>query len=300
MAHRDSEDDAVGFTGTMQLDDIPPSYEPGRFHMLTLGAFVVSHKWRVTLMNGRRIHGGTAPLAPEGVTAVANWATRAHIILYSPEHMLTRANDVTPFAILPNGTLLKAAPELIGMWYVSFMLSFIVRFCSLIFQCRNTSWNNKIRPPRFGDANWAQDGEILMDDEDLFNFFIRFLLQFCSYLLLQLSIYVVIDTEVFLSAFTLKSKDGSSTRGASWAYAPDLCRLDILCDDIEKMTELRDQLKSDGDDSNMVLRLDIMIEWEAARLLKESFDPHMSKNTSIPTTADSQPSKFKQARSILS
>lgn len=131
-----------------------------------------------------------------------------------------------------------------------------------------------------------------MDDEDLFNFFIRFLLQFCSYLLLQLSIYVIVDTEVFLSAFTLKSKDGSSTKGASWAYAPDLRHQDILCDDVEKMVELRDQLKSSGDDTNLVLRLDAMIEWEAARRLKESFDPHIIKNTTMPTTTDSQPSKL--------
>lgn len=131
MPHRDGEDDAVGFTGTLQLDDIPPSYEPGRFHMLTLGAFVVSHKWRATLMNGRRIHGGTAPLAPAGVTAIADWATRVHVINYSPEHMLTRADDVTPFAVLPNGSLLKAAPELTGMWYTSLKPS-MLPFCELI------------------------------------------------------------------------------------------------------------------------------------------------------------------------
>jgi hypothetical protein len=56
-----------------------------------------------------------------------------------------------------------------------------------------------------------------------FNFFIRGLLQLCSYLVQQLPVKykVSIDTEVFLSAFTVQDDNGERVRATSWSGAPD-------------------------------------------------------------------------------
>ena len=113
--HRDLIDAKAGFTAAQHNDDIPIGYEHGRFHLLTLGAFIVSYPLRTTLMNGRQKHGGTAPMAPPGVVPVP-WAIRLNTIGYPQDHMLTGGDTLIALAVLPNGKLFKAAPEMMGMW----------------------------------------------------------------------------------------------------------------------------------------------------------------------------------------
>jgi hypothetical protein len=73
------------------------------------------------------------------------------------------------------------------------------------------------------ETNWAQDGHILMQENSHFNFFVRGLLQLCSYLVQQLpSRYKIsINTEVFLSAFTMEGNNSERVHATSWTGAPD-------------------------------------------------------------------------------
>lgn len=72
------------------------------------------------------------------------------------------------------------------------------------------------------EANWAQDGHILMRPFSHFNFFVRSLLQLCSYLIQQLpSQYkITIKPDIFLSAFTMEA-DGDRVQATPWPGAPD-------------------------------------------------------------------------------
>jgi len=56
-----------------------------------------------------------------------------------------------------------------------------------------------------------------------FNFFVRGLLQLCSYLIQQLpSRYkITIDPNLFLSAFTMEDNNGERVQATSWSGAPD-------------------------------------------------------------------------------
>ena len=56
-----------------------------------------------------------------------------------------------------------------------------------------------------------------------FNFFVRGLLQLCSYLIQQLpSRYkITINTDLFLSAFTMEDDNGEQVQATSWSGAPD-------------------------------------------------------------------------------
>ena len=73
------------------------------------------------------------------------------------------------------------------------------------------------------DANWAQDGQVLMKPFSHFNFFVRGLLQLCSYLAQQLPTRykISIDAEVFLSAFSMVDDAGVRVKGSPWQGAPD-------------------------------------------------------------------------------
>jgi hypothetical protein len=65
-----------------------------------------------------------------------------------------------------------------------------------------------------------------------FDFFVRGLLQICSYLVQQLPTpyKVLINPEVFLSAFTMEDEDGERVRARSWAGAPDGSAYDTTLD----------------------------------------------------------------------
>jgi hypothetical protein len=73
------------------------------------------------------------------------------------------------------------------------------------------------------EANWAQDGHILMQPFSHFNFFVRSLLQLCSYLVQQLPTQykISIKSDVFLSAFTMENEEGERVQATPWTGAPD-------------------------------------------------------------------------------
>lgn len=73
------------------------------------------------------------------------------------------------------------------------------------------------------EANWAQDGQVLMQPVSHFNYFVRGLLQLCSYLVQQLptKYKVLIKPEIFLSAFSMEDEDGERMQASAWTGAPD-------------------------------------------------------------------------------
>lgn len=68
---------------------IPDNYESGRFHLVSLGVYVVLDQIRSVFFTGRLRHGGTPPLAPEGVEKVEDWAYRCVTIFYPASAIIT-------------------------------------------------------------------------------------------------------------------------------------------------------------------------------------------------------------------
>ena len=68
--HEDTNDSAVSFSVMIVLSDIPeePGWDPGRFHLLSLGLYFVLDPFAVIFFTGCLRHGGTAPLAPPEIT----------------------------------------------------------------------------------------------------------------------------------------------------------------------------------------------------------------------------------------
>jgi hypothetical protein len=62
-----------------------------------------------------------------------------------------------------------------------------------------------------------------MQSHSHFNFFIRSLLQLCYYLIQQLPTHykVLIDADMFLSAFSMVNDEDERVKGSSWKGAPD-------------------------------------------------------------------------------
>jgi len=101
------------------------------------------------------------------------------------------------------------------------------------------------------EANWAQDGQVLMQPVSHFNFFVRGLLQLCSYLVQQLPIRykVLINPETFLSAFTMQDDDGERVQARSWAGAPDGSAYDTNLDaGVESATDTPMDTTSDHEE----------------------------------------------------
>ena len=69
--------------------DLPDDYDPGRFHLVSLGVYVSLGKQGSVYFTGRLRHGGTPPLAPKGATKVADWAYRCVTIFYPASRIIT-------------------------------------------------------------------------------------------------------------------------------------------------------------------------------------------------------------------
>ena len=86
-----------------------------------------------------------------------------------------------------------------------------------------------------------------------FNFFVRGLLQICSYLVQQLPTpyKVLINPDVFLSAFTMEDEDGERVQARSWAGAPDGSAYDTTLDaGLEPVTDIPMDVTGDHEPQN--------------------------------------------------
>ena len=87
------------------LSDLPdePGWEPGRFHLLTLGVYITLEPFRAMFFTGRLRHGGTAPLQPPGDNQppIPEWAYRLTAIGY-PSRRIVEGDVRHSLAALPH------------------------------------------------------------------------------------------------------------------------------------------------------------------------------------------------------
>jgi hypothetical protein len=133
--HSDKGDDEAGLTCMISNSRIPDEYEAGRFHIFGSGLYTVVNPRTISIFCGLGKHGGTPPIAPEGVEVLKD-ATRLMIVLYCPKAALSPSGSSIPFASLPNGTPLLLGPEVTNPLCDSIILlcnfQFIFFFFSMI------------------------------------------------------------------------------------------------------------------------------------------------------------------------
>ena len=92
--HIDQGDSPCGLSAMVPCSDLPQGYEAGRFHLLSLGVYVVLDRIPVVYFTGRLLHGGTPPLAPPTATQVETWAYRCVLIFYPASRMISGSTQV--------------------------------------------------------------------------------------------------------------------------------------------------------------------------------------------------------------
>jgi len=92
-----------------------------------------------------------------------------------------------------------------------------------IFFCRSLQLQKSSN-----EANWATDGESIMEDASLFRYISQSLLQLSSHILMQLPqrLHVLIDTEQFLNSISMVNKDGNIITAGNWSHAPNAAHAD--------------------------------------------------------------------------
>ena len=98
----------------LSLVSVPPDegYEPGRFHLLSMGLYIKLDLFKLMGFSGLRKHGGTPPLSPPGKPP-ADSAYRIMVVMYPPASMLSQsANHRAGFGSLPDGKIFALAPEM--------------------------------------------------------------------------------------------------------------------------------------------------------------------------------------------
>ena len=109
--HTDDGDDEAGLTRMISNSKLPDNYEPGRFHIFAIGMYSIVKPKTASIFSGLGKHGGTPPIAPEGITPLQD-AARLMIVLYCPKSILSPDGNSIPFASLPNGTPFTLGPEI--------------------------------------------------------------------------------------------------------------------------------------------------------------------------------------------
>jgi len=117
--HTDEGDDEAGLTCMISNSRLPDNYKPGRFHIFSIGMYVIVKPKTASIFSGLGKHGGTPPIAPDGVTLLQA-AARLMIVFYCPKSILSPDGKSIPFASLPNGTPLTLGPEITAPLCVHF------------------------------------------------------------------------------------------------------------------------------------------------------------------------------------
>ncbi|KAF9455335.1 hypothetical protein BDZ94DRAFT_1327628 [Collybia nuda] len=253
-SHIDRHDDPGGMSCMISYSYVPhdEEYEWGRFHLLTLGCYIVLDPFRVMNFSGLRRHGGTPPLSPPGKKPVP-FAYRLMTVLYPPSSMLSGAgkhlidlatlNGIEPFSVTPEMT--------------------------------TVSDNSYEIIPSCNRSNWAKDGQVLLDDLDLFNLFVRFLTLVCVFFLRQLPLRfnARIDTKKFAAAFSMAANVNRDTNTSSdinsrvyatyWEYAPTGYTRHPTAP-----RDNTDEMMTDEDKRVKILRDDAVKEW---KLVQQKF-----------------------------
>ncbi|KAI0083656.1 hypothetical protein BDY19DRAFT_866772, partial [Irpex rosettiformis] len=198
--HKDKKDFPAGYTCAQCLSDLQqgPGREPGRLHFLGQGVWVRLEYMTQLFFSGLLLHGGTAPLVPDG-EVIHDWETRVMLISYPASAMMTgeakQAYAAEPFSEDP----CFITPEMTG---------------APVFKSDKSMWN--------GHASYGQDGWVTMEPESHFNWMVRGALQRSHFAFRQLpaSYGVEIDSEKFLDAFSM-TVDGERVTAKPWSMAPE-------------------------------------------------------------------------------
>ncbi|KAJ8085321.1 hypothetical protein PM082_004117 [Marasmius tenuissimus] len=86
--HKDQYDAEGSLSNMAVFSNLPEGYEGGRFHFVELGVFVMLEGIKFIGFSGLRYHGGTPPLAPQGVTHIDPSAYRIVHISYPQAHVI--------------------------------------------------------------------------------------------------------------------------------------------------------------------------------------------------------------------
>ena len=110
--HVDKNDDVTGFSCMTVLSALTgeKGEEPGRFHLLTRGMYLVLHPLQSLFFSGRLPHGGTPPLAPPGRSPPPS-ALRCILIGYPSRAILSGGSRHTLAAYRPEEPL-YVTPEM--------------------------------------------------------------------------------------------------------------------------------------------------------------------------------------------
>ena len=89
QSHRDKNDFAGAMSCMIPTSDLQcrALEEPGRFHLLTRGAYVVLDLFCPVFFSGLLPHGGISSIAPPGEKAPA-WSHRSALIGYPPSKVM--------------------------------------------------------------------------------------------------------------------------------------------------------------------------------------------------------------------
>src|SRR6266446_7106869 len=123
--HTDEGDDEGGLTCMISNSRLPESYEPGRFHIFAIGMYVIVKPKTAAIFSGLGKHGGTPPIAPQGVEPLQE-AARLMMVFYCPKSILSPEGNSILFASLPNGTALTLGPEITAPLLVFFFLPIFI------------------------------------------------------------------------------------------------------------------------------------------------------------------------------
>jgi hypothetical protein len=111
VGHTDDGDNEAGLTCMISNSRLPDKYEPGRFHIFAIRMYVIVKPKIASIFSGLGKHGGTPPIAPDGVV-LARDSSRFMIVCYSLKSILSPDGNSIPFASLPNGKPLNLGPEI--------------------------------------------------------------------------------------------------------------------------------------------------------------------------------------------
>lgn len=114
--HTDGHDSPTGFSCIIPVSDLTgePGEEPGRFHFISRGFYVVLEPMVTIFFSGRQLHGGTAPLAPPGKVA-PSWALRCILVGY-PSRAILEGSARHCLAALPHrAEPVYLTPEMTGV-----------------------------------------------------------------------------------------------------------------------------------------------------------------------------------------